>query len=336
MDEAFKEEIRLKLKFPSTFPIALKTLKVDSMLTVDEVIALIGEKLNLSSLGFGSAGVGLFYPRTRVFFQAHNPISTYRKLIEEAPFIEYRYKNVQPHDSQLITQSSEEYSNDPDQVEILPYMWTNPDLEGQLMKQGHIVKNWKTRWFILQHARLFYFKSKPNKWIVKPTGCIYLYNALVYKTSVRMFSFEIVTSTASERKLLISATSQEELDIWIAAVAEASKKTEDQPNNVRHNLQVPIDSSLNYHIEDLISPGDPYEIFSDFTRIGSGGLAIHVYKATNKETKEEVAIKVLPITAKNFKYLFPEVMYHKSLNHPNVVSFREAYFLSKENVSGWC
>ncbi len=47
--------------------------------------------------------------------------------------------------------------------EYSPEMWNNPDIEGQLRKQGHIVKNWKIRYFILQHNKMFYFKTKPNK-----------------------------------------------------------------------------------------------------------------------------------------------------------------------------
>ena len=39
-------------------------------------------------------------------------------------------------------------------------MWSKPDKQGELRKQGHVVKNWKTRWFIIQHDMMFYFKQK--------------------------------------------------------------------------------------------------------------------------------------------------------------------------------
>jgi len=45
-------------------------------------------------------------------------------------------------------------------VQILPEMWSSPDKSGELKKQGHMVKNWKSRWFILQNDYLFYFKSR--------------------------------------------------------------------------------------------------------------------------------------------------------------------------------
>lgn len=39
--------------------------------------------------------------------------------------------------------------------------------EGELIKQGHFVKNWKTRWFILRGDKLYYYRSKPSVCIFK-------------------------------------------------------------------------------------------------------------------------------------------------------------------------
>jgi hypothetical protein len=39
-------------------------------------------------------------------------------------------------------------------------MWAKPDKEGELRKQGHVVKNWKIRWFIVQNDHMFYFKAR--------------------------------------------------------------------------------------------------------------------------------------------------------------------------------
>lgn len=36
------------------------------------------------------------------------------------------------------------------------------------------------------------------------------------------------------------------------------------------------------------------------------------------------------ITAKSFKFIIPEIIHHKSLHHPNVVNFIEAYFISED------
>lgn len=41
-----------------------------------------------------------------------------------------------------------------------PSMWSKPDKQGELKKKGHVVHNWKTRWFILQGDKLYYFKNR--------------------------------------------------------------------------------------------------------------------------------------------------------------------------------
>jgi len=38
--------------------------------------------------------------------------------------------------------------------------WYPNDKEGELKKQGHVVKNWKNRWFILKDNNFYYFKKK--------------------------------------------------------------------------------------------------------------------------------------------------------------------------------
>jgi PH domain len=38
----------------------------------------------------------------------------------------------------------------------------NPEKEGWLVKKGHMMKNWRNRWFILKERQLYYFKSKES------------------------------------------------------------------------------------------------------------------------------------------------------------------------------
>lgn len=35
-------------------------------------------------------------------------------------------------------------------------------MQGDLTKQGHIMMNWKERWFILVEGQIFYFQKKPQ------------------------------------------------------------------------------------------------------------------------------------------------------------------------------
>jgi len=64
-------------------------------------------------------------------------------------------------------------------------------------------------------------------------------------------------------------------------------------------------------------------------RIGSGGLA-DVYVAIDRRNSERVALKIMKVTAKNFGFLIPELINHKTCHHPNVVAFKDAYFISEK------
>jgi len=66
----------------------------------------------------------------------------------------------------------------------------------------------------------------------------------------------------------------------------------------------------------VISVGNPEKIFVDFKEIGRGGLSFGVYKALDTRTQKYVAIKMIRLTAKNFKYVIPEIINHKRLTHP--------------------
>ena len=42
-------------------------------------------------------------------------------------------------------------------------------MEGQLEKKGHVVHNWKSRWFVLTQNALIYFESQDT--MLKKVGC---------------------------------------------------------------------------------------------------------------------------------------------------------------------
>ena len=73
-----------------------------------------------------------------------------------------------------------------------PILWSNPDKAGYLVKQGihpgvedlhsltdsgHIMRNWKSRWFVLKNNLLFYFKSSQE--LGKPVGVMNLSGVLM-------------------------------------------------------------------------------------------------------------------------------------------------------------
>ena len=214
-------------------------------------------------------------------------------------------------------------------IELSPEMWNNPDLQGQLTKQGHFVKNWKLRWFILQHNRLFYFKVRPTKYTREPTGFIILKGATAnINTKINKNPCIEIEEKATGTMYYMYSQSKESTEQWCNAIRDATLKKDTTPNSMRHHLHIDH-TEFNISITEIISPENPQDRYDcdEFEKIGQGGLA-KVYCAVDKLTKQKVAIKSIRVTARNLKYILPELMNHKTCHHANVVDFLNAYYLS--------
>jgi len=83
----------LRIKFPPTYPLIYKTLRIDSNLTVAEAIQFIGETLNVACGG----NIGLFLPDEKKWLEDQEPLSQYDNLQEEE-YIEYRDRDAPADD----------------------------------------------------------------------------------------------------------------------------------------------------------------------------------------------------------------------------------------------
>jgi len=83
-------------------------------------------------------------------------------------------------------------------MEVFDGFWglNTPDKQGELVKQGHVVKNWKSRWFVLVKDKLYYFENQESVKNRKPKGGISLKNCMVGRSHIefpnRPHTFEIV------------------------------------------------------------------------------------------------------------------------------------------------
>ena len=124
-------------------------------------------------------------------------------------------------------------------------MWSRPDKQGELRKEGHFVKNWKVRWFVLQRDQLFYFKSRLDS---KPVGYIPLKDAVVRRSDKykgkRDFVFELVAPQIG-KGFFIQASTQSDMEEWMKEI-QASSEIEivSSPFNVQHNIHVDFNSVL--------------------------------------------------------------------------------------------
>jgi len=105
------------------------------------------------------------------------------------------------------------------------FPWTSPDFEGNLKKKGHLVQNWKQRWFILKGDKLWYFKSKEN--LTSPLGEILLSESICtttlperIKNKQKEYCFEL--TCGSGKVYYIQASSVEVMDSWMKAIRKGS------------------------------------------------------------------------------------------------------------------
>eukprot|EP01121_Diplochlamys_sp_Union-15-3_P014907 TRINITY_DN481_c0_g1_i1.p2 TRINITY_DN481_c0_g1~~TRINITY_DN481_c0_g1_i1.p2 ORF type:complete len:187 (-),score=33.64 TRINITY_DN481_c0_g1_i1:1000-1560(-) len=125
-------------------------------------------------------------------------------------------------------------------------MWKNPDKEGQLKKQGHVVKNWKQRWFIIKNSMLFYFKNKTS--LDKPLGAVPLEDAQINTEpkGKKPFCFE-VHSPKINKTFLIQANDKPTMDSWVQAVKTGSIFcVVGEPYNIAHNIHVDFNSETGF------------------------------------------------------------------------------------------
>jgi len=120
--------------------------------------------------------------------------------------------------------------------------WDNPAKEGYLCKRGHVVKNWKKRWFIVKNDMLYYFKDKTDS---EPLDEVPLKRSEVCPSTKmgKPFCFEL-NAKAIEKIFYIQAESDDDMNARIAAIKAASEfSVVGMPFNVAHKLHVDFDAS---------------------------------------------------------------------------------------------
>jgi len=116
--------------------------------------------------------------------------------------------------------------------------WKNPDKQGELTKQGHIVKNWKVRWFVKKNSELFYFKTKDSTVPISTINLVKCTVSRVLGDSQHPFCFELV-SPQNNKSFLIATKTEQELDEWLTALKNI--ETISTPIAVRHVHHIQYD-----------------------------------------------------------------------------------------------
>mmetsp|Transcript_130886 Transcript_130886/g.195024 ORF Transcript_130886/g.195024 Transcript_130886/m.195024 type:complete len:105 (+) Transcript_130886:64-378(+) len=88
----------LRIKFPPTYPLIYKTLRVDSELTVAEAIVFIGETLHVPA----EDNIGLYLPNDKQWLDAETPLKEY-PVLEDVEEIEFKDKNAPDPEPEIST-----------------------------------------------------------------------------------------------------------------------------------------------------------------------------------------------------------------------------------------
>mmetsp|Transcript_7366 Transcript_7366/g.12380 ORF Transcript_7366/g.12380 Transcript_7366/m.12380 type:complete len:522 (+) Transcript_7366:80-1645(+) len=177
---------------------------------------------------------------------------------------------------------------------------------GWLVKQGHIFRTWKKRWFVLEGPLLKYFKTGtdgPNNSSEPPTlsemkGCITLLNCTVKSVSDseadgRPFAFEI--SPMSKKIFLICAPDEAARTAWVEAIKVAATL---RPGSASQNQisfeHAAVDPDPN-DVKNCANGGEATVSLGDFELLKVIGRGTYgkVMQVKLKGTSDIYAMKVL-------------------------------------------
>jgi serine/threonine protein kinase len=96
----------------------------------------------------------------------------------------------------------------------------DPEKEGHLIKEGHIIRSWKRRWFILKGNTLFYFTTRE---CLKLAGLIRLIHTeiLAAPEKQREYCFKIrpLNLKPTQKPYFVCATKQQDYDEWMSVLS---------------------------------------------------------------------------------------------------------------------
>ncbi|KAM3871195.1 pleckstrin-2 [Diretmus argenteus] len=118
--------------------------------------------------------------------------------------------------------------------------------EGFLVKRGHLVHNWKARWFVLMPDKLLYYKYEGSKRDSCQRGRIMLKDCVItcpfLEHDNRPLVFKLQTKGSVEH--FLEACSREKRDEWAAAISAAAEKLRMVDSGEQSSQQDPSGSQL--------------------------------------------------------------------------------------------
>ncbi|XP_007886272.1 pleckstrin-2 [Callorhinchus milii] len=126
--------------------------------------------------------------------------------------------------------------------------------EGFLIKRGHIVQNWKARWFVLFKDQLLYYKIEEGKKESQPRGQIPLQSCTLICPCVDYENRPLMIKLKTQQSIeyFLQACSREERDSWAADINKVIKAVNPkQTQQLGTSFNSTSDISLNHLIDAM-------------------------------------------------------------------------------------
>ncbi|TFK15007.1 papilin [Platysternon megacephalum] len=129
--------------------------------------------------------------------------------------------------------------------------------EGFLVKRGHIVHNWKARWFVLLQDKLLYYKLDGGRKEPSPKGRIILDGCTITCPCLEYENRPLVIKlkTKTNTEYFLESCSREERDSWaldITGAIHAGHPVQvQQLHRMKNSFKLPSNISLNHIVDKM-------------------------------------------------------------------------------------
>ncbi|KAM4625170.1 pleckstrin-2 [Polymixia lowei] len=159
--------------------------------------------------------------------------------------------------------------------------------EGFLVKRGHLVHNWKPRWFVLTTDKLLYYKYEGGKRDSCQRGRIMLKDCVItcpfLEYDNRPLVFKLKTKSSVEH--FLEACSRETRDEWAADITAAAQKLrtveggepdgqKDSKSMKLHNINLSQVVDSMYDVHSGLKPTNHMEQGSTYSNCFSGSAVV--------------------------------------------------------------
>ncbi|CAJ1074772.1 pleckstrin-2 [Xyrichtys novacula] len=157
--------------------------------------------------------------------------------------------------------------------------------EGFLVKRGHLVHNWRARWFVLMPDKLLYYKYEGGKRDSCQRGKILLKDCEITSPFLEYENRPLVFKLQTKNKVdhFLEACSREERDDWAADITAAvdnlrtggqvtDKEDQDGPQSHSINLSKVLDAM--YDVHSGINMSNHVEHGSTYSNCFSGSAVV--------------------------------------------------------------